>query len=174
MKNVKKRGIFALLIVMLLALTACGEPQPSATPSSSVTPSDDSVQASDSLVSCTVSINCESALESDVLSQDLRDMLPEDGVLLAETTLSLPSGTTAFEMLEQAAEANDLVLDVSQSGTLYVRGIENLYEQSCGDLSGWLYMVNGEMAQTSASEYVLEDGDKVEWVFSTDMGKEFS
>ena len=34
-----------------------------------------------------------------------------------------------------------------------MEGINNLYEFSCGDLSGWIYSVNGSFPSISCSEY---------------------
>ena len=57
-------------------------------------------------------------------------------------------------------------------GSVYVQGINNLYEFSCGELSGWMYRVNGVFPNYGCSKYVLKDGDVVEWVYTCDLGRD--
>ncbi|MBQ2251339.1 MAG: DUF4430 domain-containing protein, partial [Clostridia bacterium] len=45
-------------------------------------------------------------------------------------------------------------------------GINNIGEMDFGDVSGWTYTVNGEVATVGASEYVLKDGDVIEWKYA--------
>ena len=53
-----------------------------------------------------------------------------------------------------------------------IEGIGNLYEFDCGELSGWMYTVNGQAPNYGCSQYQLEDGDVVEWIYSCDMGRD--
>ena len=52
----------------------------------------------------------------------------------------------------------------------YIEGIANLYEFDCGELSGWMYKVNGWFPNYGCSRYQLKDGDRVECVYSCDLG----
>ena len=52
----------------------------------------------------------------------------------------------------------------------YVRMIGGLKEKDCGDLSGWMYKVNGVLPPVSAKSYRLHDGDKVEFVYTCNLG----
>ena len=56
--------------------------------------------------------------------------------------------------------------DKNSLGSVYVQGINHIYEFSCGELSGWLYSVNGEFGNVSAADYKLKDGDSVKWQYS--------
>ena len=53
-----------------------------------------------------------------------------------------------------------------------MEGIDNLYEFDCGQQSGWLYRVNGYSPGYSSSQYVLSDGDQVEWLYTCDLGQD--
>ena len=44
--------------------------------------------------------------------------------------------------------------------TYYVRGIHQLYELDCGNLSGWTYQVN------------VKAGDVIAWRYTCDGGKD--
>ncbi|MFR0872451.1 MAG: DUF4430 domain-containing protein [Oscillospiraceae bacterium] len=39
-----------------------------------------------------------------------------------------------------------------------------------GELSGWMYRVNGEFPQVYAGEFTLHEGDVVEFVYTCDLG----
>jgi hypothetical protein len=61
--------------------------------------------------------------------------------------------------------------DSTLYGTAYIRGIQHLYEFSCGPLSGWTYSVNGEFPDRGSSGYPLAPGDRVEWIYTCDLGR---
>ena len=50
--------------------------------------------------------------------------------------------------------------------SVYIEGINNIYEFDCGELSGWLYKVNNESPGVGCSLYKLKDGDVVEWIYT--------
>lgn len=99
--------------------------------------------------------------------------LPADGVLLPETAFAISGGDTVYTILTEAARAHGLRLDVSGGEDMaYVRGINSLYEFALGDLSGWLYRVNGESPSVGCGQYRLEDGDVIQWRYSLEMGRD--
>ena len=52
----------------------------------------------------------------------------------------------------------------------YIEGINNLYEFNCGSGSGWMYRVNGVFPNYGCSQYQVEDGDTIEWLYTCDLG----
>ena len=60
----------------------------------------------------------------------------------------------------------------SQYNGAYVVSIDGFGELADGPLSGWMYKVNGESPDYSASLYFLKDGDVVEWVYTRDIGED--
>ena len=54
--------------------------------------------------------------------------------------------------------------------SVYIEGINNLYEFDCGKLSGWMFSVNGEFPNYGSSTYKLQDGDQVSWIYTCDLG----
>ena len=60
--------------------------------------------------------------------------------------------------------ANGIALDYSYTpvyDATYIKGIGNLSEKDCGDQSGWVYKVNGWVADTSCSQYQVTAGDSI-------------
>lgn len=53
-----------------------------------------------------------------------------------------------------------------------MRGIQYLYEFSCGPLSGWMYTVNGRFPEMGSGCCSLQDGDEVAWVYTCDLGRD--
>ena len=56
--------------------------------------------------------------------------------------------------------------------SVYIKGIQNIYEYDAGPLSGWMYRVNGWFPNFGASQYELKEGDTIEWVYTLDLGKD--
>lgn len=101
------------------------------------------------------------------------EVVPEDGVIIARCEVSLPEGATAFDALAAAARKQRVRVDYTGSayGT-YVRGIGYVTEFGFGELSGWMYTVNGKFPDVSVSDRVLESGDAVEFRYTCDLGRD--
>ena len=80
--------------------------------------------------------------------------------------VELPEGATAYDAL--VAAADDVNASDSEYG-MYVQGINGLAGGDFGDMSGWMFEVNGEMAEVGCSEYQLADGDVVTWIYVTEF-----
>ena len=126
--------------------------------------------------SCTLSVRCDTALSNkDMLDSSKADILPEDGVIFPETTVYFREGESVYDVLVR--EMMNAKIHMESENTpmyksAYIEGIANLYEYDCGPLSGWMYKVNGEFPNYGCSAYVLSDGDRVEWVYTCDLGKD--
>ena len=130
----------------------------------------------------TISIRCDTLHDPGnwkKLKKQLKDekYVPKDGVILKETTCVLRKGDTVFDILKRACRYNQIQMeyngpDSSVYSTTFVKGINYLYEYSCGDLSGWMYRVNGKFPGKGCSSYKLKDKDTIEWVYTCDLGKD--
>ena len=90
-------------------------------------------------------------------------------------TESNAHGDTVFDLLQRAAKAEKIHLEYQGGGNnaaagAYIEGINFLYEFSCGEQSGWFFSVNGKFLSKSSSDVPLKDGDRVEWIYSCDLG----
>ncbi|MBQ9899314.1 MAG: DUF4430 domain-containing protein, partial [Ruminococcus sp.] len=116
----------------------------------------------------TMTIRCDTVAER----ADHR-YIPESGVILDVTEFDIADGETAYDILTQAARTYSIQLDTKGSGDMvYVAGINYLYEYDFGELSGWMYRVNGDTPSVGAGAYELSDGDFVEWLYSTNIGND--
>jgi len=99
--------------------------------------------------------------------------IPADGVILAETELPIASGDTVYTILTDAARAHAIHMEASGAqGLMYIHGIGNIYEFDFGDLSGWLYSVNGETFSVGVDQYVLSPGERVEFNYTLELGRD--
>ena len=82
----------------------------------------------------------------------------------ASVAVELPAGATAYDALLACGVSVDAT--DSFSG-VYVRAIDGLGEKQHGALSGWMYRVNGRVANMAAAALRLNDGDAVGWFYAT-------
>lgn len=124
-------------------------------------------------LSCTLSISCISVLKNlDKLKEEKREIIPQNGVILKETVVEFSSGDSVFDVLYRETKNNKIHLDFVSTpmyNSIYIKGIANLYEFDCGDLSGWFYKVNGENPNYGCSQYKLKANDKIEFYYTCNM-----
>lgn len=125
---------------------------------------------------CTVSISCSTALARiDELDDDVAEVIPSDGVILSVTTEKFTEGENVFDILSRVCIRNNIHMEYTTTplyNTAYIEGIGNLYEFDCGSGSGWMYRVNGVFPNYGCSRYTVHDGDKIEWLYTCDLGRD--
>lgn len=125
---------------------------------------------------CTFSIECSTIINNfSNLDPDKRELVPSDGVILPPTEVTFYEGESVFDVLQRVCKENNIHLEASWTpvyNTAYVEGINNLYEFDCGELSGWMYRVDGWYPNYGCSRYQLADGEVVEWRYTCDLGKD--
>ncbi len=123
---------------------------------------------------CLLSVRCDTILNNlDSLDEDKIEIIPKDGIILGEKTVPINDGDSVFDVLQRELRNNNIHLEFVKTpafNSAYIEGIANIYEFDCGELSGWMYKVNGEIPDYGCSLYYLKDGDKVEWVYTCDLG----
>lgn len=118
-------------------------------------------------------VGCNEKKEENTVTISIEDP-KETGIILEPTTVKVEEGETVIDLLKEITRENKIHLDYTGSkSSTYVKGINNVYEFDKGAESGWIYRVNNEVINTSAGSYKLKDGDIVEWLYTTDLGKEF-
>lgn len=105
--------------------------------------------------------------------QGKAEHIPENGVILEKTFFDIEEGDTVYTILKRAAVQYGIRIDnAGNSSYVYISGINYLYEFDYGDLSGWIYTVNGIQPSMGAGEYILNDGDEIEWHYTLNLGKD--
>ena len=124
----------------------------------------------------TISIRCDTILNNmDKFNKDKMSVLPSDGVIMNTRTIVFYEGESVFDVLQREVKASKIHMEfvfTPMYNSAYIEGIHNLYEFDCGELSGWMYKVNGWFPNYGCSRYMLKNGDVIEWVYTCDLGKD--
>ncbi|MBE6623035.1 MAG: DUF4430 domain-containing protein [Ruminococcaceae bacterium] len=127
-------------------------------------------------LTCTLSVRCGTVLENiEKLDGEKVEIVPEDGIIFAEKEVVFYEGESVFNVLLREMNQNKIHLEFTDTpiyNSTYIEGIANLYEFDCGELSGWMYRVNGIFPGFGCSQYKLRDGDKIEWLYTCDLGRD--
>lgn len=78
-------------------------------------------------------------------------------------------GDTAFDVLKRTGASVD---STGNNESVYVVGINGLNERAHGSGSGWMYSVNGTFPDISSGSYKISPGDRVSWVYTTNLGQD--
>lgn len=103
----------------------------------------------------------------------LSDEISENCEIVLESEFVLHDGDTVFDILERALAENRIPVDYSGRGsTVYIRGINNIYEFEHGEMSGWMYTVNGVSLNVGCGSYYPKDGDVIKWEYTRNIGRD--
>ena len=142
-------------------------------------------QTESSLIKCTIKISCETIFDNeDKLKENKKAFVPKSGKILNSTEVTVPEGSSAFDVLKKACENNvctDICIFCQRSGiqfdfmytpgfdSNYIRGIHQIYEKDCGTKSGWIYTVNGVFQNVGCNKSMVHNGDVIEFVYTCDL-----
>ena len=188
MKKYTKPILAALCVLAVLAVAyfaggGNSDKAPAPAPDTSAAePSVDTpppMDAEDAVISdvehtCTLSVRCDTLLDRlDTLAPEKAALVPVDGALYAEQEVTFYEGESVFNLLAREMKQNGIHLEFVNTplyGSAYIEGIGNLYEFDCGELSGWMYKVNGIFPEYGCSNYKIKNGDVIEWMYTCDLG----
>ncbi len=125
---------------------------------------------------CTFSVECSTILNNlNELNPQKFDVLPADGIIFPATEVIFYEGESVYDVLQRICKENNIHMEASWTpmyNSAYVEGIHNLYEFDCGNLSGWMYRVDGWYPNYGCNRYQLKDGEVVEWRYTCDLGND--
>lgn len=170
-----KKDLLAIVVIVVLVVLVASGTKIQSVDDYYLTHIDDITQDSETV---TISIRCDTVLQNwDKLDDSLKNekYVPSDGIILSEFKTVLRKNDTVYDIFSRVTRYNKIVTDCVYTvnySSVYVKGINQLYEFSCGELSGWMYKVNGVFPGYGCSKYVLKDGDVIEWVYTCDLGRD--
>ena len=128
----------------------------------------------DQQVTCTLSVRCDTILNNMAwLDPEKMECVPDDGIIFSEREVVFYEGESVFHVLLREMKRSKIHIEYENTpiyNSAYIEGINNLYEFDCGELSGWMYRVNGWFPNYGCSRYQLKPGDRIEWVYTCDLG----
>lgn len=128
-------------------------------------------------VTCTIEIRCD-ALSNNMSKwtnkiSSIPDNIPSDGIILEKTTATVKNGSTAYDVLNNETKRKNIQVVSSFSwafNTYYIQRIWGIGEKDAGDLSGWIYKINGQTLPYAISTYKVQDGDVISLLYTCNMG----
>ncbi|MBR1555517.1 MAG: DUF4430 domain-containing protein [Oscillospiraceae bacterium] len=162
---IKKRNWKNYLVIGILMLTACGIVIVIRIQTPEEYYHQSPVQKENAIGSVTITIRCDT-----LAGKFESEYIPEDGIILDVTEIPIREGDTVYQILTETAQACGI--QVEHGSNYYISGIQYLYEMQYGDLSGWMYRVNGELPSVGCGEYLLHDGDFIEWLYTCEIGND--
>jgi hypothetical protein len=133
----KKLLVLMMALVMVLSMTACGG---------------NGADSGDTAAEMTVTVEID---------------FPDGSAMadVEEANVTLPEGSTIYDVLKSYADANNMEVILDQSGsTDYITSIGGVAQT---DNSGWVYEVNDEMVMEPATTCVVNNGDVIDWEVQT-------
>ncbi len=136
---------------------------------------------------CIIEIRCDTILNNmDRLPKGKEKYIPKDGIILPKTRVEVKDGECVFDVLKRVTRSKGIQMefrnDPLYSGA-YVEGINHLYEFDGGELSGWMYKVDGWFPEYGCSRYIVNsgknrdrpgktNGEVISWVYTCNLGKD--
>ncbi len=151
--------VLSVLMITVMLLSACGQ-----------------ANNKNQTLTCSLSIRCDTILKNaDNLNPDKKEIVPQDGIILLSENVSFDEGKSLLDILIDELKTHKIHIDFEKDtsiGSAYVKGIANIYSGDCGELSGWMVRVNGEDLTVGCSDYYPKNNDKIEWLYTCDMGND--
>lgn len=97
----------------------------------------------------------------------------DKGYVLSPTKVEITEGESVWNVFKRVLDNKNIDYDYSfheKYNSVYIESIDGDGEFDHGSGSGWMYNVNGWYPNYGASLYELEDGDVVQWRYTTDLG----
>ena len=88
---------------------------------------------------------------------------------IPKTKITLEKGSSVLDAVEKALSFNGI--PYTNEGN-YISEIRGLAEFSNGDLSGWMYTLNGQYPNLGVEEQILSSGDKIVFHYTDDYTRE--
>ena len=126
-----------------------------------------------SVLTVTLSIDCYTILSNMENLKGGKESFVGNGVIMNARTVTFAEGETVFDLLYRECRSSGIHMSSRFTpiyNSAYIEGINQLYEFDCGELSGWMYKVNGWFPNYGCSHYYIQDGDVIEWRYTCDLG----
>jgi|GEM_PF-1283532 len=125
-------------------------------------------------VSTEFRMTVQSDKEEQKISVSLRIVGDDGEEILPIQTWKVKRDASVFDLVRYAAEESELEMEYCDTDgdgkDLYIVSIDGLAEFDRGPGSGWVYRVNGTGPQAPVDRYILNSGDEVEFLYTTDYG----
>ncbi|MEC0226541.1 S-layer homology domain-containing protein [Paenibacillus alba] len=95
------------------------------------------------------------------------------GYVISESNVELKAGDSVWSVFQRELNSRGISYRskwFDKYNSIYVESIAGDGEFDHGSGSGWMYSVNGTYPGFGASSYVLKQGDRIQWRYTTNLG----
>lgn len=118
----------------------------------------------------TLTIRCDT-----IAGKTDKNYIPENGIIMDVSSFEIEEGDTVYDVLMEAASKYKIHIETTgTSNGIYVEGINFIYELEFGELSGWMYFVDGEAPNVGCAEYKLTGDEVIEWLYTCELGNDLN
>ena len=114
-------------------------------------------------------VECSDLLDNiDHLKEEKRSLIPQNGIIFSKSEIEIQENESAFDILKRELISAGIHIEFALTpvyDSVYIEGINNIYEFDCGERSGWKYSVNGKYPPIASSEYKVKSGDKIVFTY---------
>lgn len=114
-------------------------------------------------------VECSDLLDNiDYLKEEKRSLVPESGIIFSKNEIEIQENESAFDILKRELISAGIHIEFALTpvyDSVYIEGINNIYEFDCGERSGWKYSVNRKYPPVASSEYKVKSGDKIVFTY---------
>ncbi|MCC5909121.1 MAG: S-layer homology domain-containing protein [Clostridiaceae bacterium] len=115
----------------------------------------------------------EEIIDKNHITLSIDKLTINKGYVLRPTKVEFKDGENVWDVLKREMDSRGISYEYEWTpkyGSVYVQSIDGDGEFDHGSGSGWMYNVDGWYPNYGASRYTLEDGERVEWRYTTDLG----
>jgi hypothetical protein len=98
-------------------------------------------------------------------------------VIFPATKVTAYEGESVFNVLQREMRLAGIHMTFRNTpiyNSAYLEAINNIYEFDAGELSGWMYCVNGWYPNYGSSRYQLQPGDVIELNYTCELGRDLA
>ncbi len=114
-------------------------------------------------------VDCIDLLSNiEYLKEEKRPLVPENGIIFSKIEIEIQENESAFDILKRELINAGIHIEFALTpvyDSVYIEGINNIYEFDCGERSGWKYSVNGKYPPIASSEYKVKPEDKIVFTY---------
>lgn len=104
------------------------------------------------------------------IKSEKRELVPDDGIIL-ELEDNCSEGDNVYNCVTNNLKSKKLHFQGTDG---YISAIGNIYAGDCGEFSGWMLFINGELAELGASDTIIQENDVIEFKYIVDYNTLFN